>query len=51
MKFLILLSIFLLNIYQSQEVFNGYTLFTPQQGNPNSGAQTLLLNNYHQHIL
>ena len=50
MKFLILSSIFLLNIYQTQEVFDGYTIFTPQQGNPNSGAQTLLLNNNQETI-
>jgi hypothetical protein len=28
-----------------QEVFEGYTIFTPQVGNPNSGSETLLLNN------
>ena len=28
-----------------KEVFEGYTIFTPQVGNPNSGSETLLLNN------
>ena len=33
-----------------QDVFDGYTLFTPQGGNPNAGSETLLINNDEQTI-
>jgi len=45
MKIILIISIFFINQYYSQNVFDGYTLFTPQQGNPNSGAETRLMDN------
>ena len=50
MKILFITLTFIFNYYFSQEVFEGYTIFTPQQGNPNSGAETLLLNNEQQTV-
>ena len=34
----------------AQDVFDGYTLFTPQGGNPGAGSETLLINNNEQTI-
>ena len=45
MKIILIISIFFINQYYAQNVFDGYTLFTPQQGNPNSGAETRLMDN------
>ena len=50
MKFFLITLSFIFNTYFSQEVFEGYTLFTPQAGNPNSGAQTLLIDNNQQTV-
>ena len=45
MNYIYSLLILLISLPLTQEVLDGYTIFTPQVGNPNGGAETKLVSN------